>query len=759
MTYLGPLVLALGLQVGAVAPVSPPAIAGVAQLPAGASGPAAPLAPDVIARDAVGRATIRAQRLDMPLVIDGRLDESLYERTPPISDLVQTEPQAGRPATQRTEAWLFFDQDAVYVAFRCWESNPERMVLNEMRRDNLTNIANNERISWVFDTFFDRRNGVMFTVTPIGARIDAQLTDRQTNVDWNPVWDFATSRFDGGWMVEAAIPFKSLRYRPGQAQVWGFQIQRMNRWKNEVSTLVPVPNALGVGGLFQTSLAATVVGLEAPSGSRTLEVKPYVVSALASALRATPRVANDFTAAVGGDVKYGVTQNLTADLTFNTDFAQVEADEQQINLTRFSLFFPEKREFFLENQGLFAFGGVPLTSAAGDLPILFYSRRIGLDPVGGVVPIDAGGRLTGRVGRLSVGALSVQSDDVPGAAFRATNFSAVRIKRDFLRRSGIGVVLTNRSVGQAGRGQNLVGGVDGTFRFFNNLNVNTFWARTDTTGVSGDDVSYRGQVDYGGDRYGLQLEQLAVGKHFNPEMGFVRRPDIRRSFAQARFSPRPRANRSIRKFSWTGSFAYVENGAGRVESRNTVGEFAIDFQNSDRLAVTYAANDEFLPRPFRIAPTVSLPVGSYDFRGLRVAFTLGQQRTVSANVAVEHGTFYNGHRTMAEFTRSRVKLTPRLSVEPSYTVNWVDLVEGSFTTTLAGGRVVYGVTPMMFASELVQYNSSSRSMSANVRLRWEYSPGSELFVVYNEDRDTLAPRYPELTTRAVIVKLTRLIGL
>jgi hypothetical protein len=642
--------------------------------------------------------------------------------------------------------WLFFDRNRVVVAFRCWESSPERMVLNEMRRDMLTNIAQNERITWVFDTFHDRRNGVMFTVTPLGARLDVQLTDRQNNVDWNPIWDFATGRFEGGWVVEAAIPFKSLRYRPGRAQVWGMQVQRFNRWKNEIANLVPIPRALGMGGIFQTSIAATVVGLDAPPGSKNLEIKPYAT------------VTNEVGADAGVDLKYGITQNLTADLTYNTDFAQVEADEQQINLTRFNLFFPEKREFFLENQGTFAFGGAAATSAfgatAGDTPVLFYSRQIGLDD-GHAVPIVGGGRLTGRVGRFTLGMLNVRSGDDDASGVPETSFSVVRLRRDVLRRSAVGVMATHRSVGQRGMGDNAVYGVDGTFRFFEDVSINTYWARTRTPGLTGEDTSYRAQFEYAGDRYGLQVEQLAIGNDFNPEVGFVRRADMRRSFGQARFSPRPRASRTIRRFFWTGSMAYIENGARRVETRDWDGEFAIEFQNSDRLSIGYGGTYEFLPRPFRIARGVTLPAGGYDFESIRAGFNLGQQRALSGNFSFEHGTFYGGHKTAFGVSRGRVKITPRLSVEPTYSLNRVDLPEGSFNTHLAGSRVVLAMTPMMFVSTLVQYNSSANAVTANARLRWEYQPGSELFVVYNEDRDTLARSFPVVTNRAVVVKANR----
>ncbi len=757
------LLLARGAQAGqAPAPrapaSSPSAPAKPLALPFAFAGPPPPAPPESVSRDESGRVTIRAVRLAAPLRIDGELDEAVYASVRPISDFIQNEPQAGSPATERTEVWVTFDDDHIYVSFRCWESQPERMIAREMRRDN-PGIFQGDDVAFMFDTFYDRRNSVLFNVNPISGRMDGQVTnEQQHNGDWNPIWEVKAGRFEGGWTVEAAVPFKSLRYRPGRAQIWGFNVRRNNIWKNEFSYITPTPAGQGSRAIFLASLAATLVGLEAPTASRNLEIKPYAISDLTSDLSTAPKVSNELNGDVGVDVKYGVTQNLTADFTYNTDFAQVEADEQQINLTRFSLFFPEKREFFLENQGMFGFGGIGGIGAAAtdDTPVLFYSRRIGLNQ-GREIPILAGGRLTSRLGRYSLGALNIQTKDEPLSGSPSTNFSTVRLKRDVLRRSSLGLILTGRSVGQNGSGTNEAYGVDGTFAFFDNLAINTYWARTHTDGLSGKDTSYRAQLDYNGDRYGVQLERLTVGDHFNPEVGFVRRDDIRRTFGQFRFSPRPRSVTAVRKFSGTGSMAYVENGDGRLQTRNWNGEFAAELQNSDRYSIGYAKTYEFLPQPFRIAPGVTLPIGGYDFATTQVRLNFGRQRRVSANLSADYGAFYNGHKTALAISRGRLALSPQLSVEPTYSVNWVDLVEGSFTAHLVGSRVTYTMTPLMFASALLQYNSGSHAVATNVRFRWEYRPGSELFIVLNEQRDTLARGFPTLANRAIIVKINRLL--
>jgi hypothetical protein len=703
--------------------------------------------------------TLKAVRLAAPLKVDGHLDEEVYTSVSAVSGLWQQEPIEGDAATEKTEFWVFFDADRLYVSVRAWESNMAGVVANEMRRDN-TNIFQNDHVAFLLDTFHDRRNGVEFAMNAIGGRWDGQISNEtQFNADWNPVYDLAVGRFEGGWTIEVAIPFKSLRYGPGRAQVWGMNVRRVNRAKNETSFLTQVPRALGQRGLFHASLAATLTGLEVPPGSRIFEVKPYAVSSLTSDASATPRIANDPSGDFGVDAKVGVTQGLTADFTYNTDFAQVEADEQQVNLTRFSLFFPEKRDFFLENLGLFGFGGVAATGG-GDVPILFHSRRIGFD-AGRAVPIEAGGRLTGRVGRFSVGLLDIESDRDTAVGLPRTNFGVLRVKRDLLRRSSIGMIFTGRdhvpgAPASGGAVSNETYGVDGTFAFFDNLAINTYWARTQTDGASGDDVSYRAQLDYAGDRYGVQMEHMAVGDNFRPEIGYVRRDDIRRSLGLFRFSPRPRASRLVRKYSYTGTLVYVETGDGHLDTRDWRGEFGIEFQNSDKLTASVGDTYERLPQLLRVVG-LTIPAGGYDYATARVGFTFGQQRPASGSVTLERGQFYNGDKTTLTVSQGRLNLSSQLSIEPTYLGNWVTLPDSRSTTHLAGTRVTYTMTPTMFTSALVQYNTGVRAVSANVRLRWEYRPGSELFVVFNEQRDTGTARFPDLQNRAVIVKVNRLL--
>ncbi len=744
MTLLMPQVLQAQ---GAPQPAPP---GGVTPIRAGrlADAPPAPVEPDTLTRDDVGRATVRAVLLTEPLRLDGQLDERFYTTVRAIAGFIQQLPIEGAASTERTEAWVFYDTRNVYVSARLHDSAPEsEWIANEMQRDSFQ-LINNDFFSVMFDTFYARRNGVVFTVNPIGGFFDFEVTDEgNPNSDWNPIWDVRTGRFEGGWTVEARIPFRSLRFRPGTTQIWGIQLGRRIRHKNETTYLTRVPISAGPGE-FRVSSAGTLVGLELPQSNRTFDIKPYGIGSLATDRTATPRRSNQLDGDAGVDVKYGVTQNLTADFTYNTDFAQVEVDEQQINLTRFSLFFPEKREFFLEGRGGGGlFGG-------GDVPTLFFSRQIGLSR-GLTVPIIGGGRLTGRAGKFSIGALNIQTDEAAGTGALATNFTVLRVKRDILRRSRIGGIYTGRSKSTVGHGSNEVYGVDAAFSFFDNLNFNGYYARTRTPGLDGDDASYQAAFSYNHDTYRFQVDHLRVGDNFNPEVGFLRRDDFRRTFTSAQYRPRPRSIDAVRQFTFGASLDYIENGAGQVETRVAQVRFETEFENSDRIVADAQQSRELLRQGFRITPTVTIPVGQYDFQDFFVGYTMGEQRPVSGTLSLQRGEYFDGHLTAVTYQRARIEVTPQLSVQPGVSINRIELPQAAFTLKLITSRVTYTVTPRMFVSGLLQYNSSAASLSANLRLRWEYQPGSELFLVYNDQRDTSLRGAPFLQSRAFVVKLTR----
>jgi hypothetical protein len=744
------------------------------QSPTVIDGPAAPVAPAVISRDAANRATVRAIKLATPLTLDGVLDEEIYTREAPFGGLIQVAPNDGAPSTERSDIWITYDDRNIYLSCRCYETAPPaEWIVNELRRDT-GGLRNNEHIGVLFDTFYDRRSGFAFYTNPLGARADYSVVDEgASNTDWNPVWTSKAGRFDGGWTVEMAIPFKSLRYRAGTDQVWGIQIRRSVRHKNEWTYLTPVPRILaGPQALNRVSAGGTLVGLDLPEAGKNIELKPYAVSRVTTDRVRAPNDNNVFGGEIGGDVKYAVTPNLTADLTVNTDFAQVEIDEQQVNLTRFSLFFPEKRDFFLEGRGIFDFarGGNGALSGSGsaDTPQLFYTRRIGLDN-GSVIPINVGGRLTGKLGKYAIGLMNIGTAGETTSRTDPTNFTVVRVKRDILQRSSIGAMATNRSVAASGAGSNAAYGLDGAFLLSQALTAGAYWAQTTTTGVSGDDQSYQGRVDYSLDRYGAKAEFLAVGRNFDPQVGFRRRSDFNRSFAELRFSPRPANMARFRKFTGTASGEYVENGAGFLDTRIWRGHFGAEFASSDILNVDVTNDYEFLRQPFTPSGSpAAIAPGGYTFSDVALSYEFGAQRRASGTIRLQGGRYYDG--TIRSVTigpngtgsNARIAVLKRLAVEPTFSITRIERPNAAFTTRLARARVDYGFSPLMFASALLQYNSADRAFSTNLRFRWEYAPGSEIFLVYTDERDVRDDRYVTPTTvrglknRAFVVKVNRL---
>lgn len=698
---------------------------------------------------------MRATRIEAPLRLDGRLDEAVYREVAPTSGFIQQLPREGVPATEATHVWVFFDRNNVYVAARCFDSRPDRLIANELRRDNRNVFSLNDNLTVVLDTFHDRRNGFFFQTNPIGAVRDQAITDGGQNESWNTVWDVKAARDERGYTVEMMIPFKSLRYRSGSDQIWGINFRRVVKWKNEVSNLTLVPASYSAAGITQMARAATLTGIEPPPPAVNLDVKPYLLATSTLDRTARTPIRETLSPSVGMDAKYGITKGLTADLTINTDFAQVEEDLQQVNLTRFNLLFPEKRDFFLEGAGMFEFGGQSSQSSS-DVPIVFFSRRIGLSGTQ-AVPVRVGGRVTGKAGAFDVGGLLVRTQDDADARAPATTFSAVRLRRDVLRRSNVGLIATGRWPGVSGADAGATVGADANLRLLTNIEAGGYWARTVSTGQAKETGSYRGRFAYSGDRYGATADYLVVQAGFTPEVGFMRRSDFSSSTIGARFSPRLRRHRLIRRLNWNGELEYVTNAARTTfEDRTLSGTFAVEFHSSDQISVGLATRHEVLPAPFAIAPRVIVPARSFASETLSASYTLGQQRPLSGTVSASRGSLYDGMRTGLSYS-GRLSVSPRLASEPTVTLNWVDLPNGRFTTRLVGTRLVVSPTPRLGLSALMQFNAGTHALTSSVRMRWEYVPGSELFVVYSDGRDTARRGYPDLLNRSIAVKGTRLL--
>ena len=512
-------------------------------------------------------------------------------------------------------------------------------------------------------------------------------------------------------------------------------------------------------GLFRFSSAATLIGLTTPPESRLFEIKPYGISSLKTDLEADVPFANKGTASIGVDAKVGVTRGLTADFTYNTDFAQVEDDEQQVNLTRFSLFYPEKREFFLEGQGIFAFGGFTQQGSgktrrnpvAVFQPAHRYRRRRARRA-------DPGRRASHRPDRkIFAGLVGIQTKQDDASGQPSTNFSVMRVRRDILRRSNIGLIMVNRSAYGTRASANQAYGVDGLFSFFENLNINTYFANTHTPGLRGDTGSHRAQLEYGGDRYGVVLEDMRVGKHFNPEAGYVRRADIRRNNGELRFSPRPASSAVVRQYEYSVSVdQFTRLSDGLLETRVAEGTFGIEFAEQRSVPFRIGRQSRGVDRAVRSgrgrrnsSRTVSLSETSAR------STSLEPNAASPANCRTRQEGFFGGTKHTVGFSDGRVEPIPNLLVEPNISFNWINVPQGNFTAKVVGGRLIYMFSPRMFVSALVQYNSDGGLLATNARFRWEYRPGSDLFIVYTDGRNTLEPGRPALRNRAVTVKLTR----
>ena len=690
--------------------------------------------------------------------LDGRLDERLYHETESISDFVQQEPFEGQAATEKTEVWIAFDSDALYVGARLWESDSSKRVMSDMRRD-ANNLYNNDHFAIMLDTFHDQRNGYAFSANAQGGMSDAEVTNESAGNDWNTIWETRAADFDGGWTIEFRVPFRSIRFKEG-SQVWGINFRRLVRWKTEASFLAPVPASYARNGLYKASSAATLVGIDPPRTLRNIAIKGYGLGSSVTNRAARPATSSQGNAEFGADAKWGVSQSYVADFTYNTDFAQVEDDEQVVNLTRFSVRFPEKREFFLESNQLFSFGMQSGAANNPEVPSVFFSRRIGLEN-GGVVPIVGGARLLGRSGKYRVGALTIRTGDEPSLNAVATDFSAVRVQREFLRRSRIGLIGTRRAPASGGASaHNYVYGADAILQFYQNVQFVNYVAKSDTPERRGGDVSYRTRFAWNPDRWTVDIEQVYAGENFNPDVGYVQRPGgYRRTHARFAFEPRPRHLPGVRKVSYTADIDYFTDPNNQhVQSRDQMAFARVEFTSGDSMQIEGLRTFEAIDTPFLVAKNVRVPVGGYLFRQLRGSYTFGPQRRVSGTATVRYGGFYEG--TLHEMSwRSRIEFSPRLYLEPTISRNRVDLPWARGNENLVSSRLTYTLSPRMFVSGLVQYQSRTDSVSTNARFRWEYSPGSELFVVYSDGRTTLGRGIPDLQNRSFVVKITRFLQL
>jgi hypothetical protein len=693
--------------------------------------------------------------------VDGMLDEEAWQAAPLASQFIQNDPREGEPATFDTQVRVLYDDEAVYFGVFARDDEPDAIIVSDLKKDFDTGRSDGFRV--IIDTFKDGRNGYQFATNAAGAKWDAQMSNegRENNANWDGIWEVRTRITELGWYAEIRIPFRTLKFSDGDPQTWGLNFERKLRRLNEDSYWAPLPR---IYSLERVSLAGSVEGMRGIRPGKNLRVKPYVLGS-SNAVTGL-RTARDGDA--GFDVKYGVTSGLTWDFTVNTDFSQVEADEQQVNLSRFNLFFPEKRDFFLENSGIFQFGGGGGPGGGGgaggggrqnasqDMR-LFFSRQIGLSAEGASVPILGGSRITGRVGRYSVGALNIQQREQNGVP--STNFAALRMRRDILSNSDVGVVLLNKD--ELGTHYNRVAGVDANFRFgfltIDGYAVKTFSPQSATPGA-GEDFAARGHVNYQSRTWQFRTLYTAIGERFNDEMGFVPRTGVDNSlfFVGRTFRPAWLSKFGIRETRphWQMDIFARRDGRG-LESRYQDWHLPFNFHDGGFVEVGVNPNVEEIRQPFTInsARGVRVEPGRYEFNEWFFLWRTNNAAPFSFEARWSIGDFYDGYRRGYTFGPA-FRIGEHLNGSVNLQLNDIDLSGQAFVSKLVSSRLNYNFNTTMFVNALVQYNTDSRQVSSNLRLNVIHRPLSDFFLVYNERHDERIDR----VDRAVIAKVTYLMA-
>ncbi len=701
-----------------------------------------------------------AVRIASPVTVDGVLDEAAWQVAAVADNFVQNEPREGAPGTYDTRVRVLYDDEALYIGVFASDPEPDRLIVSDLKKD--FNAASGDAFRVILDTFRDGRNGYEFATNPAGAKWDAQVANegREINANWDAVWEVRTRVADDGWCAEFRIPLRSLKFKNADPQTWGINFERKLRRLNEDSHWSPLPR---IYGLERVSLAGSLEGMQRLRSGKSIQVKPYALTS--SNTVAQRRTDGQFD--VGVDVKYAVTTSLTWDFTVNTDFSQVEADEQQINLSRVSLFFPEKRDFFVENSGIFQFGGGGLgdiaAAAAATNPrqnapqemLLFFSRRIGLSDRGEPIPILAGTRLSGRVRRSSIGILNVQQRSQVGVP--STNVAVVRVRRDVLANSDIGGVFMDKE--QTGH-FNRVAGADANFRFgFLSLNgyiAKTFVPQVRTTNRGGN-LALRGSVTYRSPVWTLEGRFSSIGARFNNELGFVPRQGVDNVRLVAARSFRPRRTRDWLRVvapSWQVD-AFVRPD-GSVESRYQDTNMTFLLQSGTLIKTGVNTNVEDIRSSFVInsVRNVSVPPGRYEFKEHFVVWNSNAAAPVSWIMRYSNGRFYDGYHQGYLFGPT-IRLNEHANISAALQINRIVLPHAAFASRLMIGRINYNINTKMFLNALLQYNTDLRQWSSNVRFNFIHRPLSDLFLVYNEGRDE---RTATLLNRSIVAKLTYLMA-
>ena len=722
---------------------------------------------------AAGYPLARARRVAEPPAVDGAvLGDPAWADAIPATGFVQNTPDEGQPASELTEVYVVYTDDTLYFGIVCYVRDPSTIIVADSRRD--SSLRETDSFQIILDTFQDKQNGFVFGTNPAGVEYDGQVTNEGQgsgrsggfvrrsggggqqrgsgggfNLNWDGVWQVDAQISEIGWTAEIAIPFRTLRFPSGDGQTWGLNFQRNIRSRNEQSYWASLPRQFNLNRL---SLAGELRGVEVPR-QRNLKVTPYV---LGEAVRRDVATSTTALGDVGADLKYSVTPSLTADLTYNTDFAQVEVDDQQINLDRFNLFFPEKRPFFLENAGLFSVG------QPGQLEV-FFSRRIGIGAGGEQIPIVGGGRLSGKVGtNTNIGFLNMQTEaGASGAA--ANNFTVARVRQDFANRSNVGAMVVNRSAtgSLAGDGDdNRSYAVDGRLGLGQKVTFSGFAADTDTPGLENDAHAFAGAANYDSERYRFGGGFSEVGPNFNPEVGFYARRGYRRVDGSVRTAFRPDNSWGIHELTPHASHYTIFNfDTGQQETQYTHLDSTIEWRNGARLATAFNMTKEGVLQPFEIFPGVDVPVSTYAHREAQLRFNTNRGAPLSFEIRAVAGGFFGGERVQVG-PQVNMRVGESINAEFRWDRNDITLPSGAFVTNLTRMRVNYSFTTRMFVQALLQYNDRDNLWSSNVRFGLLSDANTGLFVVYNDIQyfdDILDPRRvtPTGTGRTLTIKYSQ----
>ncbi len=685
----------------------------------------------------VGSAALVAE----PPVIDGRLNDAAWNEAPILANFVQREPHEGEPVSQRTEIRLLYDDSALYVGAWMFVDDPSTIIVGETRRD--ASLENTDAFLMVIDTYLDRQNAFAFGTTPAGIEYDGQVTrdgrggggrgGRQQggsgggfNLNWDGAWDVATSTDADGWYAELRIPFDTLRYRKGGEQTWGVNFARNIRIRNEEAVWSPIPRNFN---LYRVSLAGTLTEFEAPH-RKIFTITPYVLGDVSRDYTLDSSATAD--GAIGGEAKIGLTQSLALDLTINTDFAQVEVDDLQINLTRFPLFFPEKRLFFLENAGSFSVG----TPRSAEL---FFSRRIGLFE-GESVPIQGGARLTGKMAGMQVALLAIQADfldvfdDAIGEDLHEppNNFGVVRLFQEFENRTRVGGIFVSRVNTDNSSDYNLTYAVDGTYGIGEAVNFTGWAAGTTTPGVESGQYGFNFNSAYDTRDWRLSARYREIGAGFNPEVGFLTREDYRHVNASVRRNYRFPNVEWFREMRPHASWSHFWDLEGFTETYMVHIDSHFEFSNGAFFQLP-ALNfvGEGLKEPFEIREGIFIPPGRYDNFNWGFRAKTNESAPFSLESSIDAGSFFSGRRVGTTTTlnyRYQDKFITSLRV--SYFD--VNLKEGDFATSLVALKASYTFTPRIFLQATIQYDNESEDVGSNIRFGWLNTAGTGLYVVYND---------------------------